>query len=91
MDWQRLKNNKCPKCNSDLLEDKMHTCSNIKCDFMIGDVKFKTIVNSLYKPQAKRDNFRDDNSHGLNNLGYDEMTEGFLDQDPLEDEIVQYE
>ena len=48
--WSRLKNFKCPKCNSYLKRDQLtngYNCSN--CDFFVGRERFDNLVNSLHK------------------------------------------
>ena len=52
MYWNNLKKNKCPKCNTDLDWRELtygtgYVCKNIKCDFVIGENKFKRIVNNI--------------------------------------------
>lgn len=69
MDWNNLKDNKCPKCSYPLTESdsKMHMyCINCT-DFFIKKEKFDEVVNSLYKPKRKRYNAFD-NMEALNNL-----------------------
>lgn len=77
MNWNRLKNYKCPKCN-ELLGHEMvkdsYDCSKIGCGFSIGKEKFNKIVNDKYYKEPVRDNFE-----ALQNLGHKEITEDFSD------------
>lgn len=56
---------------------KNYKCTNPKCGYTISQDRFNELVNDLYKPKV-HDNFRDDNSHELNNFDRPEMTKGFL-------------
>lgn len=51
MIWSRLKNMKCPKCNTDMqkLPSPMYQCKNQKCGMTIGEEKFNKIVTDLYQ------------------------------------------
>lgn len=77
--WRRLKDMKCPKCNSDvksgLLSDEI-TCTN--CDFRISRVKFDKIVGDLYRPKAERDAI-EDNLAEWNRYGHEMNSEDFSD------------
>ena len=82
MNWNNLKNGKCPKCNAVVGFEsvkQMYTCSNMAegCDFRIGKEKFEKIVNDLYKPK-NRPSFNDNLSE-LNNLGREVIAEDFSD------------
>ncbi len=74
MNWNNLKNNRCPKCNSYLGNSVFEICCN-SCDFKCSITKFDEIVDSLYKP--KKQYINDDNSSALNNLGHDLITDDF--------------
>lgn len=69
MNWKRLKDFKCPKCDDDLERNgSLFACCNNRCDFIVSHAKFKTIVDGLY---AKRLNPIDEaarNQELLNNL-----------------------
>lgn len=65
MNWNNLKNFKCPDCSS-TLENKTDFYKCPSCTFRIGEVKFAEIVNKqfpkkLYEP-------RESNLEDLNNL-----------------------
>ena len=80
MNWKKLKDNKCPKCSSDLKADNCcYVCSRIDCTFTIRQKKFEKIVNDLYKPKSQRLAFFDENLSELNNLGREEVAEDFSD------------
>ena len=67
MNWNALKNYKCPKCDRDLQKqfNKLgHSCT--ACGFYITPEKFDSIIVSLYKP--KRFRTEEDNLSDLNNL-----------------------
>lgn len=70
MDWKRLKNSKCPKCNAPIKADrKVFKCT--KCDFLISGSKFNEIIKRLYH-QSESHHFRDigeeENLSRLNDL-----------------------
>lgn len=89
MNWNNLKNYKCPKCSNGLKEEKMscesnnigcatsfrkHVCS--KCEFSIGEQKYNEIL------VGKKKNFDrnyEDNLSELNNYGRKERSEDFSD------------
>ncbi len=53
MNWNKLKDNQCPKCNKPLFWNDGATliyCGN--CDFKISAEKYKTIVRKTLKPSA---------------------------------------
>lgn len=71
MIWSRLKNNKCPQCNS-ILDSSIDSfdiwCSSQSCSFSIRKAKFELIVGDLYK---KRPYVNDhDNTSDLNNYDF---------------------
>lgn len=69
MNWERLKNMKCPQCGKDLTRAVSHTgygCFN--CHFTISKEKFDKIVSDLYKPKQKRCSTFEENLGELNNL-----------------------
>jgi len=71
MDWNKLKDNRCPKCWAPLRDDRlsfMHECGRDGCDFKISNEKFDKIVSDLYKPKTKRCGTFDQNLSDLNNL-----------------------
>ena len=66
MKWERLKNNKCPKCNALMYhKNHAHVCSSEDCDFVCSTQKLEEIVNSLYR---KKEYTPRDNQEALNNL-----------------------
>lgn len=80
MNWNALKNYKCPKCNSALKDiGNYHACTKTGCAFSINKQKFESIVNDKYKPKVQRDNFQD-----LQSLGHTEVSEGFLPDEDIE-------
>lgn len=87
MNWNKLKNNKCPNCaNVYLTRAPFSTIADFYCDkcpFRISAKKFDEIVNSLYK----KPNFISDTDRlsELNNFGRTEMTEGFLEDEKEKD------
>jgi len=66
--WSRLKNLKCPKCNTDILreDDGSFVCTKKRCSFKIELHTFDKVVSSTYK--SKRYNYQQDNQEALNNL-----------------------
>ena len=80
MNWNLLKDGKCPKpeCGAKLnmgLLDEVYTC--IKCDFRISKEKFEKISYGAHIGRHfSRD---DDNLSALNNLGHELVTEDFSD------------
>lgn len=67
MIWSRLKNIKCPKCNTELqTHHDYFSCLNQKCTFKIQKNRFNAIVESLY--QGKTPSVEEDNFHKLQNL-----------------------
>lgn len=47
MNWKNLQKYKCPKCAKDLsqsIETKLHYCTDINCDFKIGEIKYNDIL-----------------------------------------------
>jgi len=71
MIWSRLKNLKCPECNSDLIKShngvqEGYACSKGKyTHFFIGIEKFNRVVSDLYNPKIE---VVRDNQAELNNL-----------------------
>lgn len=70
MDWNNLKSNKCPECESSLESSiRFHKCTNPECDFRCSTQKFAQIVNTLYQPKRNsRIDEVDDNLSALNNM-----------------------
>jgi len=72
MNWDALKNMACPKCGSSLDEagNAMYACVRNTCDFRITKKRFDEVVESLYKPKARRCGTfsEEDNLSALNNL-----------------------
>lgn len=72
MNWKKLKDNKCPKCDRLLKEEKhAYKCSSRTCDFLVSKSKFDSIIRNLYI-QAERSQYRnideDENLSRLNEL-----------------------
>lgn len=68
MNWNNLKNYKCPKDASPLKDiGHYHACTKTGCVFSINKEKFDQIVNDINKPKAKRCGTFD-NQEALNNL-----------------------
>lgn len=70
MDWDQLKQNNCPKCSSQLRSNifsECYECTHSMCDFKIGDKKFDTIIENMYKGKFKTPDF-EQNLSDLNNL-----------------------
>lgn len=75
MEWDNLKNNRCPKDDHLLRSDeyqKMRFCSYHSCRFKITFKRFDEIVSGMYRSAGR---FRransveeEDNQAGLNNL-----------------------
>ena len=58
--WRRLKDFKCPKCNTQLehqLDHDRYVCTDKDCDFKIGKKKFNSVVTSLHKPKYEEPDF----------------------------------
>lgn len=74
MNWNNLKENKCPKCSSllEFLLNKYICTEYTKCGFSIGQQKFGEIVTNMYKPKVKRCATFEDNFSQLQNLGHEE-------------------
>ncbi len=70
INWNNLKNMKCPKCRERVAADI----------FKISMEKFNKIVDSLYKPKP----VVIDNQFELNNLGTSKIAEDFSDSKVLE-------
>ncbi len=76
MNWNALKSYKCPK-DGEPLKDIGHYHACTKCVFSINKEKFDSIVSQKYS--RTRQPTEEENLSALNNLGRDEMSEGFLD------------
>jgi len=79
MNWNNLKNMKCPKCGIELVtnnsgKERMIGCGNDEnCDFRISLTRFNSLVDDLYKGKGKigyKPQFGDDleNLEKLSNL-----------------------
>lgn len=58
MIWEKLKDWKCPKCTTHMLQENGMlsdnlTCTNPFCDFKIKKTKFEEIVARLYKKEDR--------------------------------------
>ena len=55
LNWQNLRNNKCPKCNADIAGwsqlDEHLRCS---CDFRISEQRFKEIVMDMNTQEVEK-------------------------------------
>lgn len=89
LNWGILQDGKCPKCAAKLhmgLLDTHYSCSEEKCDFVIGREKFEMIAYGGMHPSEhhviSKKGYRDrdeERMSELNNMGRDEITEGFED------------
>lgn len=85
MNWNNLKSNKCPQCDTYLTKapyilNAASFCGN--CSFKISGEKFNSIVTKMYLNQKTTDSRIDDitnNLESLNNLGRAPITEDFSD------------
>ncbi len=79
MNWNNLKNMKCPKCGYDLITNntgsvRMIGCEDEeKCDFVIRKDRFDSLIDDIYKGKSKssyKPQFGDDskNLEYLNNF-----------------------
>jgi hypothetical protein len=69
MNWNNLKNNKCPKCNSEMYHrNHAHVCVSDDCDFTCSTEKFEEIVDSLYNGTNSYGHSAEDNLSELNNM-----------------------
>ncbi len=66
MKWERLKDNRCPECNSVLIfsDFNMFRCS--LCNFKIKEIRFNEIMSSLSRQNTF--NEEEENQAALNNL-----------------------
>lgn len=74
MNWDNLKNLKCPKCRRPILRDLMYRkykCTS--CDFSISHEKFNEIVDRLYNKH--RNHEIPDNAQAWNNDGREILEE----------------
>jgi len=65
MNWENLKNNRCPKCSNLLLENKYEGaryCRSISCTFMIRESRFNEILDGFEQ---------DDNRNNLEGYGFE--------------------
>jgi hypothetical protein len=78
---------KCPQCATDLKSELL--IIKCKCGFSISMKRFDEIIDSLYKKSFKSVRVPNEmeNLEALNNLGHEEETDGFLDDEEIEDEI----
>lgn len=72
-DWNQLKNNQCPSCESYLkIEGQYHVCTNRVCDFSCDIVRFNQIIRDMYTPKRRGRRFHnpteDENRDALNEL-----------------------
>lgn len=49
MDWNKLKEMKCPKCSGNLQDSTMgYICTKGSCEFRISYDRFRDVANSVY-------------------------------------------
>lgn len=85
MNWSRLKNNCCPKCNALLncsFLDALYHCTGLDCDFSIAEDKFDKIINDMYAPRKRTvDDFDDEKRLSeLNNMGHEIPSKDYSDR-----------
>ncbi len=62
--WNRLKENKCPKCRSfletgkSIYDETIVQCHNKKCDFYIRPERMQQIVNNQHNSRASTPRLR---------------------------------
>lgn len=87
INWINLKDKRCPKCGFILvvrgLLDPTFNCSNLNCDFKISGMKFNSVLSKMLNKPTKG-LVLDENLSDLNNLGREEISEGFLE--PLKED-----
>ena len=69
MDWQQLKQNKCPSCGTGLeaeIFDAMYHCGN-RCGFKISEERFDSLLGDMTKGKFVEPE-EEDNLQGLSNL-----------------------
>ncbi len=70
MNWNKLKDHKCPRCSKKLESSKPYVdefrCSDSHCLFKIKEEKFIEIVRSIYRREDQE--LLRDNQEELNNL-----------------------
>lgn len=57
MRWKNLQDMECPKCGNMLNKphnDETYFCSNLDCDFKIGEERFNEVVGSLYTDISRK-------------------------------------
>ena len=83
MNWNNLKNYKCPKCNV-LLKDigYYHACTRSGCIFSINKEKFDSMVGNMNKP--KKFVSEEERTSELNNFDRPIITEDFSDSNFLD-------
>jgi hypothetical protein len=77
MNWSALKDMKCPKCGSELVDEQRgFRCSfgrgtSAQCTFFISKAKFDQVITSLYKPRERSTETMsaDERLSELNNYG----------------------
>jgi len=55
MKWENLRKNKCPRCGKPLmyLYIKMKCLNYEKCNFEIGEIKFRKMIDALVEDSKK--------------------------------------
>lgn len=70
MNWEALKDFKCPKCGGSLSErETIHMCRDVDCKFFISKERFNQIVNERYDKKQIPEQDPDDRLSELNNYG----------------------
>lgn len=73
MNWQNLRRNKCPKCNSDLVAHPLGTrfnCADSDCGFAISEERFSRLMAEMNKQAIERPQYQ--GSETVNDLRRDE-------------------
>lgn len=84
MNWNKLKENRCPRCSQLLSKAKgFHECAH--CGFSIGHEKFEKVIDNLYKGKSNLIQVND-NFEALQNLGHKRVMEDYGDS-PYADRV----
>lgn len=69
MNWKKLKDCKCPKCESYLEKNGLlFICSEPRCDFSISKSRLESLVASMTLQPSRTENTADRNRRWLNEL-----------------------
>lgn len=62
LNWQNLKRNKCPKCNSNMNfipdENRVFDCVNKICAFRISEERWSEVVIDMNKQSLERSHYQ---------------------------------